>query len=372
VLLPLWTAHIPAFVGALILSWYLTPVAVAAARRRGLLDHPGDHKVQPEAVPYLGGAAIVASFCISVALVSVTLGTTARGELLLIVGLALVLATVGLVDDIRGLGPWVRVVCEVVAGLAVWASGIGVVLTGIGVVDAVLTVAWIVGITNSFNLLDNMDGLSAGVAAIAAGGYFALAAFQGQFLVAALAAGLAGCTVGFLRHNFHPARVYMGDAGSLFLGFMLSVIALKLRFPAVPPWIAWTIPLMVVGVAILDTALVVAGRLVHRRPVTQGGRDHASHRLVFVGLPIRVAVGMTYGVAAACGYIALVVSLVPPAPGLMLAALVLVTATIAGVTLGRVPVYETSTRRRWMLTEVKAHEVEPAAPPRGHDKRESA
>ena len=137
-----------------------------------------------------------------------------------------------MLDDLRGLSPVGAIVAEVAAGLAVWGVGAGVDLFGPGVTDAVVTVVWVVGITNAFNLLDNMDGLSSGVAAIAAGSIFVIAASNGQFLVAALSIGLAGCALGFLRHNFHPATIYMGDAGALFLGFVLAYLGLKLRFDA--------------------------------------------------------------------------------------------------------------------------------------------
>src|SRR5262249_25485681 len=155
-----------------------------------------------------------------------------RGELFVVLLLAVLLAIVGLLDDLIGLSPAVRLVAEVGAGVAVWAVGGGVDLFGPDITDAVITVLWVVGITNAFNLLDNMDGLSSGVAAIAAGSLFVIAAQNGQFLVAALSIGLAGCSVGFLRHNFHPARIYMGDAGALFLGFLLAYLGMKLRFDA--------------------------------------------------------------------------------------------------------------------------------------------
>src|SRR6185295_8402540 len=145
-------------------------------------------------------------------------------------GVAIGLAFVGLLDDLRQLNPWVRLVAEIGAGVAVWVVGAGVDLWGPSLTDALVTVVWVVGITNAFNLLDNMDGLSSGVAAIAAGSIFVIAASNGQFLVAALSIGLAGCALGFLRHNFHPATIYMGDAGALFLGFVLAYLGLKLRF----------------------------------------------------------------------------------------------------------------------------------------------
>src|SRR3954447_7758722 len=126
--------------------------------------------------------------------------------------------------------------------------------------DLLITIVWVVGVTNAFNLLDNMDGLSAGVAALGALTFFVLAVLNGQYLVAALAVAVAGCAVGFLRHNFHPAKIYMGDAGSLFLGFLLSVIGLRLRLPDAPQLTALFVPVVVLGIALFDTSLVTVAR----------------------------------------------------------------------------------------------------------------
>lgn len=362
--LPVGAVYLLGFAGSLALTWYLTPLALAIARRRGLLDHPGGHKIQSEAVPYLGGAAIVVAFVASVGIGGALLPIGARrAELLMVLGVGLALALVGLVDDLRGLGPWVRVAAEVVAGLAVWRSGIGAVLTEVPLLDAAITVLWVVGVTNAFNLLDNMDGLSAGVAGVAAFSFFVLGATQGQFLVAMLAITLAGCACGFLRHNFHPAKVYMGDAGSLFLGLMVAVIGLKLRFPNVGRDVAWFIPVLVVGVAVFDTALVVVSRRLNHRAITQGGRDHVSHRLVFVGIPVHGAVAIIYTAAAGCGWLALVLTRTDRVGAILLMGFALAVSLGAGVALGRIPVYTPSQRRRVMLSEARAHEHEPVDAP---------
>ena len=344
-----------------LLSLRLTPLALALARRRGWLDRPGGHKVQAEAVPYLGGVAIVIAFAFVVAVGGVLLPIeTGKTELLLVVATASGLAIVGLIDDLHPLSPFLRVLVEVAAGLIVWRTGIGAQLFGPAWADALITVLWVVGVTNSFNLLDNMDGLSAGVAAIAGLAFFAIAVANGQVLVATLAIALTGCAVGFLRHNRHPARIYMGDAGSLFLGFMLAVLGVKLTFDG-PRETVWFVPVLVVSVAIFDTSLVTFTRLLHRRNPLSGGADHTSHRLVMLGLSVPVAVRIVYGAAALAGWLALLLSLVEIAAGLMLIGLVLVVGVAGGVALGAVPVYETSRRRRMMLIEVAPHTVEPGA-----------
>ena len=271
-----------------------------------MYDHPGEHKGHTDPVPYLGGIAIVGVFASTVGIAAIVRPpVSGRGELLAILALAILLAVVGLCDDLRGLSPIVRLIAEVGAGLAVWGIGAGVDLFGPGVSDAVVTVVWVVGITNAFNLLDNMDGLSSGVAAIAAGSIFVIAASNGQFLVAALAIGLAGCALGFLRHNFHPATIYMGDAGVLFLGFVLAYLGLKLRFDA-PTDITFLVPVVVMGVAIFDTTLVTVTRLWRGVSPFQAGRDHTSHRLVRMGMPVPAAVALIYTAGVCLGLVALV------------------------------------------------------------------
>jgi UDP-GlcNAc:undecaprenyl-phosphate GlcNAc-1-phosphate transferase len=195
------------------------------------------------------------------------------------------------------------------------------------------------------------------VAAIAAFWFFVIAAANGQFLVAGLAVALAGCALGFLRHNFHPARIYMGDAGALFLGFMLAAIGVKLRFDG-PTEVTFFVPVLVLGVAIFDTTLVTVARLIHGRSPVVGGRDHVSHRLVFVGVPVPAAVGLLYAAAVGLGWLGLVMSRVDTATGFLLMALVLTGAAFLGGLLGVVPVYETSRRRRVMIHEVARHDAD--------------
>ena len=344
------------FVGSLLLALVLTPLALRFALRREVLDHPGGHKGHESPVPYLGGVAIVVAFSAAVlAAVAVAPPVDGLSELVAVLGIAVALAFLGLADDLWGLPALLRLGAEVAAGLGLWAFGEGVALFPSDAANAAITVVWAVGITNAFNLLDNMDGLSAGVAAIAAGWLFALAAANGQFLVAGLAIALAGCALGFLRSNFHPARIYMGDAGSLFLGFVLAALGVKLRFDG-PTQVTFFVPILVLGVAIFDTTLVTLTRLLHRRNPLVGGRDHVSHRLVLVGLPVRAAVSLIYAAAVALGWLAVVMARVDRTTGFVLMALVLAVSAFLGVLLGAVPVYETSRRRLLMLREVRPHE----------------
>lgn len=339
------------FAGAALLAWVLTPMALRLAIRTSTFDRPGGHKSHTSPVPYLGGLAIVIAFSGAV-LGAAALGASRSGfrDLAVVIGLAVVLAAVGLADDLRGLGPLVRLSAQILVAVALYWAGVRVELFDVAGPDAVISVIWLVGITNAFNLLDNMDGLSAGVAGISAAWFFVIAAVNGQYLVAALSLALAGCAVGFLRHNFHPARIYMGDAGSLFIGLLLAVLGVKLRFPG-PTQVTFMVPILVLGVAIFDTTLVTVTRLVHRRSPLQGGRDHVSHRLVAVGIPVPVAVSLIYGAAVALGWVGLITSRVDRPTGLMILGLVVAVAGFVGTLLALVPVYEESRRAGYVIRE---------------------
>jgi UDP-GlcNAc:undecaprenyl-phosphate GlcNAc-1-phosphate transferase len=245
-----------------------------------------------------------------------------------------------LLDDLRGgLSPWLRLGLEAGAGLAVWSMGYAAHLPGLpSGLDAAVTVIWVAGVTNAFNLLDNMDGLSAGVTVVATLSIFGIAWFQHRYLVAALAVALAGCAAGFLRHNFQPARIYMGDAGSLFLGFMVAVLLLKLRANA-PTRVEVAVILAVPGVALFDTTLVMVSRLRHKRSPFKGGQDHTSHRLVHLGLSVRQAVMTTYLAGSVLGGVA--VAMVQLGPAARIAGVVglFAAAVLATIPLARAPVY---------------------------------
>lgn len=354
-------SYVGAFIASLVLALVLTPMALRIALKRGVLDRPRDYKIQESPVPYLGGMAIVIAFSGTILLATlISPSVTGIREVAIVLGLAIILSFVGLGDDILSFPPGWRFTAEVGAAVAIWWSGVGIHLFSNTAADGLLTVLWIVGITNAFNLLDNMDGLSAGIAAIASATFFVLAATNGQVAVAGLSIALCGCALGFLRSNFHPARIYMGDAGSLFFGFVLAIIGIKLRFVA-PVQITFMVPVLVLGVAILDTTLVVASRLAHRLNPFAGGRDHISHRLVFVGIPVPSAVALIYAAGIGLGWLAIVMSRLDVTTGYILMAFVIAVAAFAGIMLGLVPVYEQSRRRRMMLMEVVPHEEPPEA-----------
>jgi UDP-GlcNAc:undecaprenyl-phosphate/decaprenyl-phosphate GlcNAc-1-phosphate transferase len=268
----------------------------------GLVDAPGPTKVHAREIPYLGGVAI-AGATIAGLLLEPRLGSRIAVVALAAIGVALV----GLVDDHRTLGPWFRLAVEAGAAGAVMIAGVRAEPFGVPALDVAVTLVWIVGITNALNLFDNMDGLAAGTAGVIAAGVFALAAIGGQEVVATVGAALAGACAGFLVHNWRPASIFMGDAGSLFLGFVVSIAVLELRPDISLPW-SLAVPLLLLALPVLDTSMVTVARIRHGRRVITGGKDHLSHRLVALGMSPPVAVATLIGVegvlttfAVACG-----------------------------------------------------------------------
>jgi UDP-GlcNAc:undecaprenyl-phosphate GlcNAc-1-phosphate transferase len=300
------------FASALILVLGATPIVRYLARRLGMVDRPDARRVHLSPVPLLGGIAIYIGFI--VALVLFGEGWVLSQAISIFVG-ATIVSFLGIWDDRWGVRPILKLLGQAVAAGIVMLSGVQVSFLPSQVLNLAITFIWILGITNALNLLDNMDGLSGGVGAVAAGFFLVLAALNGQYLVASLAAALLGVCIGFMVYNFNPATIFMGDAGSMFLGFVLAVVGIKLRFPNHPNIITWMIPVVVLGLPVFDTTLIVVSRL--RRglnPLTNPGKDHVSHRLVALGLSQRRAVVVLYGVYCALGLVGLLImraSLIP-------------------------------------------------------------
>jgi UDP-GlcNAc:undecaprenyl-phosphate GlcNAc-1-phosphate transferase len=215
----------------------------------------------------------------------------------------------GLVDDRFTISAYIRLLAQIAAAVIIYLSGIRVQVFAVPWLDGLITVLWIVGITNAMNFLDNMDGLSAGVSAVASAFFLVLAVQNGQFLVSALTAALLGACIGFLVWNLNPASVFMGDSGSMFLGFMLACVAIKLRFVAQTINVSWMVPLLVLGLPVFDTTLVFVSRLRRgKNPITTPGKDHTSHRIAAHGFTRREAVLILYIVCAGMGVAALLVA----------------------------------------------------------------
>lgn len=292
-------------VSALLLAFGATPLWRRVALRTGVMDKPAARKLHVNPVPLAGGAAIYAAFILAL------LFFGDRRYVNEIIGIfvgATLVSLMGLVDDRWGLGSLVKLVGQLVAAGVLIYSGVAVRLFG-NWMDVALTVLWVVGITNAMNLLDNMDGLSGGIAMIAATFFTLLAAMSDQYLVGALAAALAGACAGFLFYNWNPAHIFMGDTGSLFLGFLLAAVGIKLRFPSNSDTITWMIPVLVLGLPVFDTTLVFISRLRRgKNPLTTPGKDHVSHRLALLTGSRREAVLICYLLSGALGLAAVFIT----------------------------------------------------------------
>lgn len=264
----------------------------------------------------------------------------------------MVLSLVGLVDDIRPLPRSLRLGAQILAALAAWQVGFKVQATPWTWLNVAIMVVWVVGITNAFNLLDNMDGLSAGLAGLAAVSFATMGILESLPPLTIVSAALGGAAFGFLMHNRHPAKAFMGDAGSLFIGFLLALIGIKLQFENLVK-VTFLVPVVVLGIPIFDTTLVVLSRIRHGRPAFLGGRDHVSHRLVRIGLPIKTAVGFLYFSGLCLGWLGLVISRSTVQVGFMLLGLVTALAAFFGYLLWGVPVYTDETAEIRSLEETQ-------------------
>jgi UDP-GlcNAc:undecaprenyl-phosphate GlcNAc-1-phosphate transferase len=312
-------------VAAFALTGLLTWPVRALAIRLGAMDAPNlDRKTQAEPVPYLGGVAIALGISI------ITLGSVFVGadnfvgensdqltdlEFTILLP-ALVLGAMGLFDDLRSLSPWPRLITQTVVGSIVAFVIVenGTIGTPFGQgasgdsgswINTAVTIFWIVGICNSINFFDNLDGAASGAVTIAALGVFIIAFDRGQELVSALSIVTAGATIGFLMWNKSPAKIYMGDAGALFLGVIISVATILLNPGITPIWQSLAIPLMLLAVPLLDTCVAVFSRLARGLSPLTGGKDHLSHRLVRAGLTRPMAAISLWLASGVCALLAL-------------------------------------------------------------------
>jgi UDP-GlcNAc:undecaprenyl-phosphate GlcNAc-1-phosphate transferase len=289
-----------AFVTAALVALVATPRLRRLALDVDFVDRPGAHKSHHVPVPYLGGVAIIAATLAGTAVAAVRPDPT----VVLLVGAATAVGALGLLDDDRMLLPAPRLLVQLGAALVAVAVGTRIEISGIWVYDTALTIVWILGVTNAVNFLDNMDGLASGIGAVAATALFTVAIVDGQTAVAVIAAALVGSCLGFLPFNVRPAGIYMGDAGSLFIGFVLAVLALEVRPDLTPP-ASFVVPMLLLALPVLDIAMVTLSRLRRRIPVSTGGRNHLSHRLVARGLSPGTAVGVLIGVEASTALLAI-------------------------------------------------------------------
>jgi len=321
-------------VAAFALTGLLTWPVRALAIRLGAMDAPNlARKTQVEPVPYLGGVAIALGITI-ITFAAVFVGGNKNGEnsdqlkdLALTVLLpALVLGVMGLIDDLRSLSPWPRLIAQslvgtVVAFVIVENGTIGTPFGNGNWINTAVTIFWIVGICNSINFFDNLDGAASGAVAIAALGVFVIAFDRGQELVSALSIVTVGATIGFLMWNKSPAKIYMGDAGALFLGIIISVATIRLNPGIVPTWKSLAIPVILLAVPLLDTCVAVFSRLARGLSPLTGGKDHLSHRLVRAGLSRRMAAVTLWGASGVCAVVGVLIYMYPDSLGSVLIAI---------------------------------------------------
>ena len=275
------------FISALLICGTLTPLMKKLAIKFSIVDKPSQsHKTHIDPVPYLGGLAIMVTIWLVTLCGSffIQIDRSSFEILLSIILPATLIGLIGLWDDVKNLRPFPRFVAQSVGGvftasLIVSTNTIGSP-TGNNALDFFITVFWIVGVTNSVNFFDNLDGGASGTVAISSLGLFMLAVTSGQFYVATLSLVLAGSAFGFLFWNRNPAQIYMGDAGALFLGMLLATLLVRFDPNPINLYAGFAIPIMIMAIPILDTSVAVISRIQRKKSPFEGGQDHLSHRLI--------------------------------------------------------------------------------------------
>ena len=294
------------FLLGLLIALYGVPIARQAALKYGIVDAPdGQLKHQKEPVPYFGGLAIYLAF-----LISLVFTFEFRHDVLGIILGGTIVVMLGLIDDFGVLTPWTKLIGQLLAVFVLIKSGIRIEIAAFpDWVDLLLTVFWMVGLINAFNLLDIMDGLSAGVGAVSATALLVAALLQGDQTIAFMLAALIGSLLGFLKYNWQPARIYMGDTGAMFIGLLLGAMAMIGKYPSDHPLSLLT-PVFILGIPIFDTLFVMWIRYQRGLPIFWGSPDHIAIRLRHWGMPVPQIVLVTYLWTAMIGGIGLLLMVV--------------------------------------------------------------
>jgi len=308
-------------------SLLLVPVARKLAFKWDILDHPGERKIHVEPKPYLGGLAIYGSFIFVIA-INLVLYLTLKSQpyfadnfpglvrqapllnkvtfkLIAILGGATLLVILGFIDDVKGVSfsPKLKFFAQLAIAAITVFLGVRTSFLPFDWLDWMFSIFWIVGISNSFNLLDNMDGLSSGVAAISGFIFFCITAYQGQLFMAMILAVFIGSTLGFLKHNYNPSKIFMGDTGSLFLGYILASLTIEASYVTAESssLLPALMPLIILSIPLFDTISVIIIRIKEHRPIYVGDKRHLSHRLVDMGFSPRSAVNLIYLLTVSIG-----------------------------------------------------------------------
>lgn len=283
-----------------LISLIITPIVIKYAKKLNATDKPNYRKVHKDPIPTLGGLAIFMSFLIGL----VILQPVSEYHLAIVIG-GFIMIILGFFDDLFDLSPKVKFLTQILAAsLVVFWGGLQVEFINLpfggqiefGILSSVITIIWIAGVTNAINFIDGLDGLAAGVSSIALMTIAVMAIIMGNVYVATMALILFFSTMGFLRYNFNPAKIFMGDTGALFLGFMISVLAL-LGFKNVTI-ISFIIPIFILGVPISDTLIAMVRRYINKQPLSSPDSSHLHHRLVKFGLTHKQTVLFIYALSA--------------------------------------------------------------------------
>ncbi len=322
------------FVLSLLLSLYGVPIARQAALKYGIVDAPdGRLKHQKEPVPYFGGLAIYLAFLMSLAFTF-----EFRHDVLGIILGGTIVVMLGLIDDFGVLTPMTKLAGQLLAVFVLIKSGIRIEIAAWPEwLDLLLTVFWMVGLINAFNLLDIMDGLSAGIGAVAAAGLLVVALLQGDQAIAFMLAALIGSLIGFLKYNWQPARIYMGDTGAMFIGLLLGAMAMIGKYPSDHPFSLLT-PVFILGVPIFDTLFVMYVRYRRGLPIFWGSPDHIAIRLRHWGMSVRQIVWLSCLATALIGGFGLMMMTVGQELALALCAMTFVLFVVATVLLAKLDV----------------------------------
>jgi UDP-GlcNAc:undecaprenyl-phosphate GlcNAc-1-phosphate transferase len=284
--------------GVSVTAFVITPVFRSIARKLKILDYPGGRKLQANPVAYLGGLAIITPITLgSFLLLFTSLSIDLKQQLYLgLILPALAIAFIGLIDDIYQLPPWPRFLSQsavgVITSFMLYLSGAGVEIFGNQLLNSVATIFWVVAIINALNFIDNMDGLATSISMVASLAMFTLAYLNNQYLVAALSLAIFASCLGFLFWNKRPASIYLGDAGALYLGFLLAAISIRIDLDNDSAPIRALVLILILAIPVIDTTQVVVLRIKKGQSPFQGGRDHISHLLLQRGLSQRVVLSI--------------------------------------------------------------------------------
>lgn len=334
--------YIVSFVIAVAVAYFATPHVKELAIKAGAMDTPNERKVHREPIPRMGGLAIyfgvVAAVFISMKINHEILGILVGGSIML---------AVGIIDDIKQLSAKIKLAGQILAAMALIAFGVRIEwLTNpfgsmiyLDYLSIPVTILWIVAVTNTVNLIDGLDGLAAGVSSIASITILFVALQQNLWMVALLTAAIAGSALGFLFHNFNPAKIFMGDTGSLFLGYMLAAVSIMGAVKGAAT-IALFVPIVALGLPIMDTAFAIIRRYHHGVPIFRPDKGHLHHRLLAMGLSQKQVVLSMYVISGLLGLSAIILSEVSQLHAFLILIAIAAVSIVAAKKIGVLDIHE--------------------------------